>query len=222
MIYEMDRFENMKKVNTWNIVLVFAVVVLVVTVALLVRHSAASSGDAVMKCILTRTSIRAYQDRPVEDEKVEQLLRAAMAAPTAGNKQPWRFVVIEDRQTLKEISAHFQTMKMAEHAPLAIVVCGDMDNTFPEDGKDYWVEDASAASENLLLAAHALGLGAVWCGVYPMQERVYYLKKLLHLPANIVPLNVIPVGYPEGDATPKDKWKPTYVHYEHWNGRKLR
>ena len=82
MIYEMDRFENMKKVNTWNIVLVFAVVVLAVTVALLARHSAASSGDAVMKCILTRTSIRAYQDRPVEDEKVEQLLRAAMAAPT--------------------------------------------------------------------------------------------------------------------------------------------
>jgi nitroreductase len=134
-----------------------------------------------------------------------------MASPTAGNKQPWKFVVIKDKNTLKTISEHFHTMTMAEHAPMAIVVCGDMNLTFPDDGRDYWVEDTSAATENLLLAAHSMGLGAVWCGIYPMQERVEYLSELLKLPENIVPLNVIPVGYPAENPAPKDKWKPENV-----------
>lgn len=182
-------------------------------------NSSKGTEKAVIDNIMTRTSVRAYQDRPVEDEKVEAMLRAAMAAPTAGNKQPWIFVVIRDKGTLHEISANFRTMKMAENAPLAIVICGDMDNTFPEDGRDYWVEDTSAATENLLLAAHGMGLGAVWCGIYPMRDRVSFLKELLQLPGNIVPLNVIPVGYPAESPTPKDKWKPENVHYEQWGGK---
>ena len=206
------------KTSTVLIVILALAVVALVARLFFFSKSTSSAASAVMENLMTRTSIRAYQDRPVEDEKVEQLLRAAMAAPTAGNRQPWKFVVIKDKRTLKAISGHFNTMKMAEHAPLAIVVCGDMDNTYPADGRDYWVEDTSAATENLLLAAHALGLGAVWCGIYPMQERVAYLKALLSLPENIVPLNVVPVGYPAENPKPKDKWKPANIHYEKWNG----
>ena len=170
-----------------------------------------------MNTIMTRTSVRAYTDEGVDDAQVERLLRAAMAAPSAGNKQPWRFVVVRNKETLRAISENLHTMTMAQDAPLAVVVCGDMDTTFPGDGRDYWVEDASAATENLLLAAHAEGLGAVWCGIYPMQERVAFLKELLSLPENIVPLNVVPIGHPAEQPTPKDKWRPDYVHLEAWD-----
>lgn len=212
----------MNKAELLNVLLAVAVVILSIRIAFFnqskpfVSIADGSAEESVLNNIMTRTSIRTYEDRPIEDEKVEKLLRAAMAAPTAGNKQPWKFVVIKDRQTLKNISEHFNTMKMAEQAPMAIVMCGDMENTFPADGRDYWVEDVSAASENLLLAAHAMGLGAVWCGIYPMQERVTYLKQLLQLPEDIVPLNVIPIGYPAENPAPKDKWKPGNIHYEKW------
>lgn len=172
--------------------------------------------SVVMENILTRTSIRSYQNTLVEDEKVETMLRAAMAAPSAGNKQPWTFVVIKDRALLDSIANQYRTIRMAKNAPIAIVVCGDMTKTFPEDGFDYWVEDTSAATENLLLAAHSMGLGAVWCGVYPIKERVAFIKNLLALPENIVPLNVIPIGYPAEEPTPKDKWKPENVRYDTW------
>lgn len=171
-----------------------------------------------MENMMTRTSVRSYLDKPVEDEKIEQMLRAAMAAPSAGNKQPWRFIVIKDKKTLAAISEHFPTMRMAEKAPLAIVVCGDLKATFPDEGVDYWVEDTSAATENLLLAAHSLGLGAVWCGIYPLSERVALLKEMLNIPDDIVPLNVVPVGYPSGEQAPKDKWDPEKIHYETWTG----
>lgn len=212
----------MNKSDFLNVLLAIALVILSVKIAFFDKSRSSLSDDSksthdiVMKNIMTRTSIRAYQNRQVEDDKVETMLRAAMAAPTAGNKQPWKFVVIKEKQTLKAISEHFSTMKMAEHAPMAIVVCGDMNLTFPGDGLDYWIEDTSAATENLLLAAHSMGLGAVWCGIYPMQERVTYLKKLLNLPENIVPLNVIPIGYPAENPAPKDKWKPENIHYESW------
>lgn len=212
---------EMKTSQLLNIVLAVALVILSVK---LVRDNGNKSEDAdmssspAMENILTRTSIRDYQDKPVEDEKIEQMLRAAMAAPSAGNKQPWRFIVIKGTNTLNAISENFHTMKMAKKAPLAIVVCGDLNATFPGDGVDYWVEDASAATENLLLAAHSLGLGAVWCGIYPMKERVAQLKEMLNIPDNIIPLNVIPIGYPAEEPAPKDKWNPDEIHYESWTG----
>ncbi len=211
----------MKTYQLLNILLAVALVVL--SVKLVRDNSDKAAGDdssesSVMENILTRTSIRDYQDKPVEDEKIEQMLRAAMAAPTAGNKQPWRFIVIKDKNTLKAITENFSTMKMAAKAPLAIVVCGDLKATFPGDGIDYWVEDASAATENMLLAAHSLGLGAVWCGIYPIKERVDRLKEMLNIPDDIVPLNVVPVGYPADDLAPKDKWVPDQIHYESWTG----
>ena len=171
--------------------------------------------------IMTRTSVRAYSDRKVESEKVDTLLRAAMAAPSAGNKQPWRFIVIDDRNTLNWISENFRTMTMAKNAALAIVMCGDLTATFGGDAKDDWIEDVSAASENLLLAAHAIGLGAVWCGIYPQTERVEQFSQHLHLPADIVPMACICIGYPSGPTTPKDKWKPEYIHYNTWDSVKM-
>ena len=167
--------------------------------------------------ILTRTSVRAYTGEDIEGEKLDTLLRAAMAAPTAGNKQPWRFVVVDDKATLNEIGENFNTMTMARQAAAAIIMCGDTTSTFKGEAQAYWVQDVSAASENLLLAAHAMGLGAVWCGIYPMKPRVEQFSEMLHLPSNIIPLACICLGYPSGETTPKDKWKPEYIHYNVWD-----
>lgn len=181
------------------------------------QTSPAIQQKSTIEDILTRTSVRAYTDQAIDSGKIDTLLRAAMAAPTAANKQPWRFVVINDKKILTYISDNFQTMTMAKGAALAIVMCGDMTATLPEAGRDYWVQDVSAASENLLLAAHAMGLGAVWCGIYPMQDRVKQFSELLSLPENIIPMACICAGYPSGETTPKDKWKPEYIHYNSWD-----
>lgn len=196
-----------------NLLLAAALVVLAVKLA--AGYLPEPSGTAI-DCILTRTSIRAYEDRPVEEAKVEQLLRAAMAAPSARNEQPWAFVVVRDRATLGAMAERLPYAKMAAEAPLAIVACGDRGND-PEKPNRWWVQDVSAATENLLLAAHAMGLGAVWTGVYPDSARVEIIRKLLGLPANIVPLNVIPIGYPAESPIPKDKWKPAKIRYDRWD-----
>ena len=199
-------------------VLILAVIALTIMTATQGKKQAKAK-IAVIDNIMGRTSVRAYKERQVEDEKIEILLRAAMAAPSAANKQPWRFVVIRDKDTLKEIADSLHTMRMAAEAPLAIAVCGDMNATLPDDGLDYWVEDASAATENMLLAAHDIGLGAVWCGVYPMKDRVAYVSRLLNLPSYIIPLNIVPIGYPAENPEPKDKWDASKIHYEEWGGQ---
>lgn len=183
-------------------------------------HSATKTEKSTIDDIMTRTSVRAYSGRPVATETVDTLLRAAMAAPTAGNKQPWRFVVIDDKDLLCAIGENFKTMPMAKEAAVAVIMCGDTTATFPGEGRDYWIQDVSAASENLLLAAHAMGLGAVWCGIYPQTERVGQFSAMLHLPSDIIPMACICVGYPSGETTPKDKWHPEYVHYNSWDDSK--
>lgn len=209
----------MKPSNILNVLLAVALAILTVKTVFF-KSDVKDAENCVLNNIMSRTSVRFYEETPIEDAKIEMLLKAAMAAPTAGNKQPWKFVVIRDKDILHSISANLNTMKMAENAPLAIVVCGDLDNTFLGDGRDYWVQDTSAATENLLLAAHASGLGAVWCGIYPMPERIEFLQQLLHLPGNIVPLNVIPIGYPADTQPAKDKWKPENIHYDTWSNAK--
>ncbi len=175
-----------------------------------------SGSDTALECIMTRTSVREYTADTISNDNLEKMLRAAMAAPSAGNKQPWRFVVIKDRATLDTIASNLHTMHMAAQAPMAIVVCGDMKATFDGEGIDYWVQDTSAATENLLLAAHALGLGAVWCGVTPLADRQEFISNLLGLPADIKPLDVIVIGHPAHPQAPKDKWRPENIHYEKW------
>ena len=105
---------------------------------------------------------------------------------------------------------------MAAKAQLAIAVCGDMTKAMDGDGRDFWIQDASAATENLLLAATAQGLGAVWTGIYPSERRTAIVREILQLPEHVIPLNIIPVGYPAGEATPKDKWNPDNIHNDRW------
>lgn len=176
----------------------------------------ASATNSTIEDIMTRTSVRQYSDRPVSKETVDTFLRAAMAAPTAVNKQPWRFVVIDKRTILNSIAGKFNSMTMASQAQLAVVLCGDMDSALEGEGREYWVQDVSAATENLLLAAHSLGLGAVWCGIYPIKERVAEFSSMLNLPENIIPLACVCIGYPNAPTTPKDKWKPENIHYNSW------
>ncbi len=173
-----------------------------------------SPEQAVIDAIMTRSSVRSYSDQAVEEAKVETMLRAGMAAPTAGNKQPWEFVVINDRAILDALPEVAGGMKMAPQAPLAIAVCGVSALTFPNI-PDYWVQDCSAATENILLAAHAMGLGAVWCGAYPDggTGRVERINELLSVPEGTHVLSVIIIGYPNSEPKVKDKWKAERVHY---------
>lgn len=175
------------------------------------------SSSAVLDAIFTRTSIRSYEpDHAVSRDTVEILLRAAMSAPSAVNKQPWAFVVLDTREALDSLAEVLPYAKMLTHAPLAIVPCGDMNKAIEGEGRDFWIQDVSAATENMLIAAHALGLGAVWTGVYPDLERVKAVKERLGMPDNIIPLCVVPVGYPTGNQQPKDKWNPEAIHYNLW------
>ncbi len=169
--------------------------------------------QAVLDNIATRTSIRDYEARPVEKEKVEKMLRAAMAAPTAMNKQPWHFVVVDQRNVLDALAGANPYAKMLKKAPLAIVVCGNTDKMIEGGGRDFWIQDASAATENLLLAAHAMGLGAVWTGAYPSEERCISISKVLSLSDNLIPLNMIVVGYPAEQPQPKQKFKEENISY---------
>ena len=180
------------------------------------NESETDRAAVVLENLMTRTSIRAFTDQPVADETVEQLLRAGMAAPTAVNKQPWAFVVVQDRAMLDQLREVHPNARMLATAQLAIVVCGDMTKALEGAAREYWVQDASAATENILLAAHGLGLGAVWTGVYPNEARVAAISEALGLPEEIIPLCVIPIGYPAESPAPKDKWKPENVHYDRW------
>ena len=172
-----------------------------------------SDAQAVINNIMTRTSIRQYTDEPVSQQYVETLLRAGMAAPTAVNAQPWHFVAITDKAKLKEMAATNRRGSMIEQAALAIVVCGNMDKAMKGKGQAYWIQDCSAATENILLAAHGLGLGAVWTGLYPMDDRVAAVSQVLHLPQTIIPLCTIVIGHPAESPEPKNKWKPENVSY---------
>lgn len=204
-----------------NIVLAIVVVVLSVRFAsdkVTVDKSAdaqqsVNAEQAVLDNIATRTSIRDYEARPVEKEKIEKMLRAAMAAPTAMNKQPWHFVVVDQRNVLDALAGTNPYAKMLKKAPLAIVVCGNTDKMIEGGGRDFWIQDASAATENLLLAAHAMGLGAVWTGAYPSEERCISISKVLSLSDNLIPLNMIVVGYPAEHPQPKQKFKEENISY---------
>lgn len=165
--------------------------------------------------IMTRTSVRKFTDRSISKDTLETIVKAGMAAPTAVNKQPWDFVVVTERQVLDSLMANHPYSNLST-ATAAIIVCGNMEKAMEGDGQAYWIQDCSAATENILLAAHALGLGAVWCGVYPMQDRIVPVRKTLKLPSYVTPLNIISMGYPAEDPQPKDKWNPANVHYQQW------
>lgn len=166
-----------------------------------------------MNTILSRKSIRKYKDRKVSDDIVEELLRAGMQAPSAGNEQPWEFIVLRDKKIMKKITEFHPYSKMLLNTDVAIVVCGDKGK---EKFKDLWIQDCSAATENILIAAEDKGLGAVWLGVYPMEDRVDALKILLNLPDSVFPLSIIPIGYPDEQRETVSRFNKSRIHYDRW------
>lgn len=165
--------------------------------------------NPVIANILQRKSVRQYTSRPVDEEKTEWLLRAGMAAPSARDLRPWEFIVIRNRATLDSLAAGLPYGKMLSGAPLAIVVCGDSSRS-----EKLWVEDCAMVAQNILLAAESLGLGAVFTAVYPYPDRLEIVYRYTRLPENIIPLTIIPVGYPQGVQTPKNKFDKNKIHYE--------
>jgi nitroreductase len=163
-----------------------------------------------LQAILTRRSIRKYTNGPVSQELIQKLLEAGMSAPSACDFQPWDLVVITDRKTLDEIPSFHNHASMLPEAPLAILVCGEPDTS------RYWQQDCGAAAQNILLAAHALGLGAVWLGLYPRENRVVPLKKLLGIPEAVTPMALIAIGHPGEQKPPQGKFKAEKVHYNQW------
>ena len=193
--------------------LMIIMLALAMTAGVSAQQSKKSDAQTAINNIMTRTSIRQYTSESVSKADIEMMLRAGMAAPTAVNKQPWHFVVVTDRDQLNALATANRGTGMAAKAPLAIVVCGDMQKTLPGVGQGFWVQDCSAATENILLAANALGLGAVWTGLYPNEERAKAVRDVVKAPEHIVPLCTIVIGHPAEQPKPKDKWKPENVSY---------
>lgn len=169
-----------------------------------------------LKTIFSRKSVRAYTDGAVSKEQLEMLVRAGMAAPSAVDQRPWEFIIITEPSTLNALASRLPYARMAAHASAAIIVCGDLRRQWGGPDSVMWVIDCAAATENVLLAAESLGLGAVWTAVYPYPERIHPVKELLGVPEYIEPLALIPVGIPRGGEKPKDKWKPESVHWGKW------
>lgn len=165
--------------------------------------------------IFGRRSIRAYASEPVSEAEIQKLLDAAMAAPSAAAKDPWRFVVIRDRRILKDIAAALPNGTMIATAPLGIAVCGELPAAHDQQ-LSYLLQDCSAAIENLLLAAHILGLGACWLGVHPRELRVNALRQILALPASVVPVSCIAIGHPAETKEPRTRFNRDYVHADKW------
>lgn len=169
--------------------------------------------------IYKRRSIRKFVPRPVAPEIIEKIIRCGMQAPSAGNSQPWQFVVVRKKETLHKITSFHPYAQMLDTVDAAIVVCGDKSKEiFP----GYWVQDCSACVQNMLLAVESikgednLELGAVWLGIYPVEQRVKGLQELLELPQEVVPLAVVPVGYKGEKKEIIDKFNPERIHYEKW------
>jgi nitroreductase len=163
-----------------------------------------------IQTIFSRRSIREYTTEPVSEDDIQTLLEAAMAAPSASNNKPWHFVVVTQRETLDALADAHPYGKMLAQAPLCVAVCGDPAIS------DYWEQDCSAASENLLLAATGLGLGAVWLGVHPREQRVAFTRQILGIPENISPLTLISIGHAAEEKEPRTQYDEARVHRGRW------
>jgi len=166
-----------------------------------------------MDTILKRRSIRKYKDKEVSKATIKDILKAAMSAPSAGNQQPWHFIVIDDKQKLNQIPEFHSYAKMAADCAKAILVCGDLKL---ETHEGFWVQDCAAATQNILLAIESKGLGGVWVGIYPRDNRIDNFKKLFSLPENIIPFSLVPLGYPAEKKPAADRFDETRIHNNEW------
>lgn len=168
-----------------------------------------------LKTIFNRKSVRVYQDKLIDTETLEMLVRAGIAAPSGADTRSWEFIIVNDKKMLHILADNLKYGKMLKNAGGAIVVCAKPEKSVFE-GDQYWLCDGSAATENILLAAESLGLGAVWVSCYPNQERIDNAKKVLSLPKDVEPLCVVSLGYPKSQQEPKDKYDPTKIHWGKW------
>jgi len=166
-----------------------------------------------LEAIMTRRSVREYTNDPVSEEDLQDLLKAGMQAPSAKNEQPWHFIVIDDSEILHAIPEFHPYSQMLLRAPLAITVCSDRKL---EAKRASWLQDCSAATENILLAAHAKGLGAVWLGIFPDSERVLGMQELLKLLKDIRPVSLVAIGHPASQPTPVNRFKEERIHRNRW------
>ena len=184
---------------------------------------ASDPASAVLENIATRTSIRQFTETPLTEAEIETLLKAGMAAPTAINYQPWHFIVVTDPEIRASlVSGRVNTMYA--QAPCLIVVCGETNwvRRSPDGGEPVetengnWAVDCSLAGENIMLTAHAMGLGGVWTACYPYPDRYELVKEKLGIPETVMPLTVLALGHPAENPQPKDKWKPEKIHRDRW------
>ena len=199
----------MKKWNTFYLLLVVVLAIVILKTSCMgdqKQDETTLKSKAVLENIAERKSVRKYLNKSVEEDKIDAMVKAGMAAPSGMDRRPWEFVVVTDREALDSMAAKLPYAKMLTNAPLSIVVCGDTTRS------SYWYLDCSAATQNVLLAAEALGLGAVWTAAYPYEDRIDVVRQNTGLPENIVPLCVIPIGYPDGPQKAKDKFDPQRVH----------
>jgi nitroreductase len=161
----------------------------------------------------TRRSVRKFTDEPVEESTLEEIIAAGMMAPSAGNEQPWHFVVLRDARVLKAISKDHLYASVVEKVPVAILVCGDLSMDRYEG---FWVEDCAAATQNMLLATHALGLGSIWVGLYPRSQRLLDIRAIIPLPEHIIPFSIVPIGHPAEEKAMEIRFDQTRIHYEKW------
>ncbi len=172
--------------------------------------------DSRLKFIFKRRSVRKFKAEPVEAQQINELLSAAMSAPSAVAKDPWRFILLRDRSNLQNIASCLPNGKFLAEAPLGIVVCGDIDQAH-DNTVSYMLQDCSAAIENILLAASEIGLGACWLGVHPREDRIKNISKCCQLPANVIPIAVIALGYPQTIPDPRNRYNPAFVKQEKWS-----
>lgn len=165
------------------------------------------------EAIISRRSIRKFTKENVSNEDINILLRAAMQAPSACNEQPWSFVVVRDGTIRQSLATELPYSKMASQAPVVIVVCGDLSQ---DRANGFWVQDCSAAIENLLLAAYGRELGAVWCGIHPLKEREEIVRAILNLPEHVIPFALVPLGHPAQVLDEVNRFKPDRIHNDRW------
>lgn len=166
-----------------------------------------------MEAIFKRRSVRKFQDKPISEEQIKQIVKAAMAAPSAGGARHWHFVVLKDKNLKATIAQRYPNIAPLATAPAGILICAD---TKLEVYPGFWPLDCAAATQNALLAATELGLGSVWCAVYPDQQKMNGIKDLLGLPESVQPFSIIPLGYPAEHVEPEDRFDPERIHYDKW------
>ena len=166
-----------------------------------------------MQAILTRRSVRKYSKKKITKKIIYELLNAGVSAPSAGNQQPWQFVIIDNKEIFDKIIKFHPYAEMLKEAQIAILVCGDLNL---ETHKGYWMIDCSAATQNILIATRARGLGACWLGIFPRKERISAIKHILKIPENIIPFSLISLGYPEEEQTTVDRLDDFRIHRNQW------